>query len=116
MPVKIVTGESNIAVSYRFTFPNGYVFKVVVVPLDVRTAREVFGNVTEDYTLVIPIAPPGVAFPFLAGMKQTPSYVTVHTGVTGTPLELLSVLLPTLTTLPPVDELLPIAQAWFEGL
>lgn len=116
MPVKITTGESNIAVSYRFTFPNGYVFKVIAVPLDTRTAREVLGNVTEDYTLIIPIAPPGIAFPFLSGMQQNVSYVTVHTGITGTPLDLITLLLPVLTTVPPVDELLPVAQAWFDAL
>lgn len=113
MPVTVITGQSNICVTYRFNFPDGTTFKVAAVPLDTRTATRVLGNVTDEYSLVVPLSPPGVAFPFLANFKPRPSFVTLHTGLTGDALDLLTALLPELTTIPPADILVDIAQEWW---
>ena len=116
MPVTVRTGQSNICVAYRFNFPNGQHFTVAAVPLDVETARSVLGNVTEDYSLVVPIHPLGFTWPFLAGMQQTPQYVGEHTQLTGNMLILLTMMIPKLATIPPADDLLAIAEEWYQAL
>lgn len=114
MPVTVQTGQANIAVSYRFNFPNGSVFKVAAIPLDTRTATLVLGNVTDEYALIVPLQPRGEAYEFLAGFRPTSSYVATHTGLSGPALELLTLLLPELTTIPPADILVDIAQEWYD--
>lgn len=116
MPTTIITGEANIAVSYRLNFPNGQRFKVMAIPLDTRTATQVLGSVTEDYTLIVPLRPPGIAWPFLREFKPQASYVQSHTGIQGAFLGLLTLLIPILTTIPPADDILTLAEDWYNEL
>ena len=114
MPVTVSTGESNICVFYRFDFPNGSRLKIAAVPLDDKVSREVLGNVTENYTLIIPLHPRGMAWPFLAGFQPRPSYVTQYLDYDGDLLDLITLLIPELTKIPPADDLLDIAQVWWD--
>lgn len=113
MPVQILTGQSTICVFYRFNFPDGSRFIVSAAPLDDDTATKVLGNVTQDYSLIIPILPRGLAWPFLRGFHPAPDYVTQMTGLTGSPAALLARLIPELATIPPADVLSDIADQWY---
>jgi hypothetical protein len=113
MPVQIITGQSTIAVFYRFVFPDATRFVVAAAPLDEATSSQVLGNVTQDYSLVIPILPRGMAWPFLRGFRPAVDYVTQMTGITGSPAQLLARLIPDLVTIPPADVLADIADQWY---
>lgn len=116
MTVQILTGQSTIAIFYRFNFPDGSRFVVAAAPLDDDTATKVLGNVTQDYSLVIPLLPRGMAWPFLRGFHPAVDYVTQMTGLTGSPAALLARLIPELVTLPPADTLADIAETWYAEL
>jgi len=113
MTTKLVTGESQVAVSYRLTLPDGMRIALMAVPLDDRTAGEVIGSVSTEYTLVIPLFPPGRAWPFLRGMSLDLNYVKQATALMGRHASLLQKLLPSLTLIPPGDDLIDLADEWY---
>jgi hypothetical protein len=112
MPTTIRTGESYITIFYRLVLPDGLTFVVAVTPLDPDTASRVIGFVTEDYVMISPITPPGVAAFFLRGIFLSPDYVGQCTFLTGDALALLTYLLPKLTQLLAADLIAEAADDW----
>jgi hypothetical protein len=116
MPVKVTPGEMYLSIAYRFQFEDGTRFVVTSTPLSPEVAREIIGNVTEDYSLISPVIPPGKAWPFIRGFTPQVSYVTENTGLRGSIAELFSMLCPLLVALRPVDELIDAAEEWYRSL
>jgi hypothetical protein len=116
MTTKTTVAETYLTVFYRFQFPDGSRFVVASTPLTPDVAGNVIGNVTQDYSLITPIIPPGRAWPFLRASNPTPEYVEANTGLRGSLAQLLSALCPLLVAVRPIDDLEAAADGWYASL
>jgi len=112
---QISVGQSEMALFYRLVLPDGSRLVFGAVPLDADTALRVIGNVTVEYSLIIPIFPRGTTWPFLRGFRPQPEYVEFHLLVAGTVADLYSYLMPLISALAPADAIAEAADAWWAG-
>jgi hypothetical protein len=111
----IEVGESEIALFYRLVLPDGTKLVFGAVALDVQTATRVIGNVTVEYSLFVPILPPGAPWMFLRGFKPGVDYITGQTGIEGSPAALYAELMPLIAALAPADDIAEAADTWYNA-
>jgi hypothetical protein len=113
--INIVVGQTEALYVYRLTFPDGKLLTVAVAPLNRDVAGRVIGTLTEEYTLLVPIEPPGSAWAFLRGYASPVSYIQSHTALPPWACSLLGAMIIPLVAAAPADDILAAATAWFEG-
>jgi hypothetical protein len=115
LPVKISVGQSEAVYFYRLVFPDGKTLTCAVSPLGPDVAGRVIGTLTDEYTLFVPIEPIGQPWAFLRGVAAPVSYVQLRTQLPPWVCSLLGRLMILLTAARPADEIVDVAQAWYEG-
>jgi hypothetical protein len=115
MPINIVVGQTEAVYVYRLTFPDGKSLTCCVTPLNQDVAGRVIGNLSEEYTLFIPLEPRGMPWGFLRGYATPVSYVQEKTQLPPWACSLLGRLMILLTAARPADEIADLAAAWYEG-
>lgn len=110
MPIK--AAQANLSVFYRLELSNGSTYVIMATPLSVRIGQDILNVFNEQYTLITLLAPPGRSYPFLRNTSTNNAFVHSKLGIPGDAADLLTYLMPLLTTFPPGDELLDLAEQW----
>lgn len=107
--------ENRIEFNYRITLTDGRTYTLLASPLQPTVASNIYGNVTENYTMVCFVSPPSYPYPLLQGIIPDPQYLQSKMGLDPQTADLLSAIASTLTLNTPADLILEAVENWEKG-
>lgn len=115
MATIVTVGQNQAGFWYRFNFPSGEYYIIGVEPCTPEMGRDVAQTLNENYALIIMLYPVKTVGAFLEGVGVSAGYVAQEMRTSDRASSFIAAIIQSLTLVRPADDLVDLANAWYEG-